>query len=77
VIMPRPGSKRKQQETKEEENPDYLVDLNLVQLMMPTLERTSEFLLGNSPSLSMLKFLEITLTDMTAYFRVGKTTSNG
>jgi hypothetical protein len=45
--------------------------------MMPTLERTSGFLQGNSPSLSMLKFLETTLNDIMQYFRVGKTTSTG
>jgi hypothetical protein len=74
TIMPRPGSKKRSQSPKE--NPNYEVDLNLVQVMMPTLERTSDFLFGNSPSLPMLKFLEITLTDVTSYFRVGKTISN-
>ena len=70
--MPRPGSKRK----GDKSDPDYEVDLNLVQVMMPTLERTSDFLFGNSPSLPMLKFLEIVLTDVSNYFRAGKGPSN-
>jgi len=66
--MPRPGSKRK----GDKSDPNYEVDLNLALVMMPTLERTSDFLFGNSPSLPMLKFLEIVLTDVTSYYRVGK-----
>ena len=38
--------------------------LNVVQIIMPTLRRTNDFLTCNSPSLPMLKFLEITLSDI-------------
>ena len=38
--------------------------LNIVQIVMPTLRRTNDFLRCNSPSLPMLKFLEIVLTDV-------------
>jgi hypothetical protein len=31
---------------------------------MPSLQRTSDYLKGNSPNLSMLKFLDIVLTDL-------------
>lgn len=31
---------------------------------MPSLRRTSEYLKGNSPNLSMLKFLDIVLADL-------------
>jgi hypothetical protein len=69
VIMPRPSLNSKQ--------PEYEVDLNLVNVMLPTLERTSEYLEGNSPSLPMLKFLEIVLSDIASYFRIGKTGQGG
>jgi hypothetical protein len=35
---------------------------------MPSLQRVCTFLESNSPSLAMLKFLDISLTDFTAYF---------
>ena len=44
------------------------VDLDIVSILMPTLERTCDFLSGNSPSLHMLKFLDIVLADVQAIF---------
>lgn len=38
--------------------------LSIVQIVMPSLRRTNEFLKYNSPSLPMLKFLDLTLTDI-------------
>ena len=38
--------------------------LNVVHIMMPSLRRTNEFLKTNSPSLPMLKFMEIVLSDI-------------
>lgn len=38
--------------------------LSIVQIVMPSLRRTNEFLKQNSPSLPMLKFLDLTLTDI-------------
>jgi len=39
-------------------------ELDITSIMIPSLQRTNEFLAENSPSLSMLKFLDIVLTDM-------------
>jgi hypothetical protein len=43
---------------------------------MPSLERVCTFLEGNSPSLAMLKFLEIAFTDIYAFF-MSKCTGKG
>lgn len=42
--------------------------MDVVQIIMPSLHRTSEFLAANSPSLSMLKFLDIVLSDIYILF---------
>jgi len=44
--------------------PPKRIDIDLLQIMIPILQRTTEFLRTNSPSLSMLKFLEIVLRDI-------------
>lgn len=44
--------------------PPKRVDIDLLQIMIPILQRTTEFLKNNSPSLSMLKFLDIVLRDI-------------
>ena len=41
--------------------------LNVVQIVMPSLRRTNEFLKSNSPSLPMLKFMDIVLSDIQLY----------
>ena len=38
--------------------------LSIVQIIMPSLKRTNDFLQQHSPSLPMLKFLEIVLNDI-------------
>lgn len=38
--------------------------LNVLQIVMPSLRRTNEFFKSNSPSLPMLKFLDIVLSDV-------------
>ena len=38
--------------------------LSVVHIMMPSLRRTNEFLKHNSPSLPMLKFMDIALGDI-------------
>jgi hypothetical protein len=43
---------------------------------MPSLERVCTFLEGNSPSLAMLKFLEIALNDIQTFF-ISKYTGKG
>jgi hypothetical protein len=45
-----------------------VVPMDVVQIIMPSLDRTSEFLAANSPSLSMLKFLDIVLSDIYILF---------
>ena len=47
--------------------------LNIVQIVMPSLHRTNEFLQAHSPSLPMLKFLEIVLTDIQIFTHERKT----
>lgn len=44
--------------------PPKRLDLDVLQIMIPILKRTTDFLGNNSPSLSMLKFLEIVLRDV-------------
>jgi hypothetical protein len=44
--------------------PPKKVDIDIVQIIIPILQRTSEFLQFHSPSLSMLKFLDLTLQDI-------------
>lgn len=44
--------------------PPKRVDIDLLQIMIPILQRTTEFLKNNSPSLNMLKFLDIVLRDL-------------
>lgn len=39
-------------------------ELDIVSVIFPSLRRCSEFLADNSPSLSMIKFLDIVLSDM-------------
>ena len=51
-----------------ESMPPGKVDLDIISIMMPSLERTCDFLEGNSPSLQMLKFLDIVLTDVISIF---------
>jgi hypothetical protein len=40
----------------------------MVSVMLPSLKRTCEYLRENSPNLSMLKFLDIVLTDFSRVF---------
>ena len=44
--------------------PPKRVDIDLLQIMIPILQKTTEYLKSNSPSLSMLKFLDIVLRDI-------------
>jgi hypothetical protein len=44
--------------------PPKKVDIDIVQIIIPILQRTADYLQNNSPSLSMIKFLEITLQDI-------------
>ena len=44
--------------------PKGYCELDITSIMIPSLQRTSEFLVDNSPNLSMLKFLETVLTDI-------------
>ena len=44
--------------------PPKRVDIDLLQIMIPILQRTTEYLKNNSPSLHMLKFLDIVLKDL-------------
>jgi hypothetical protein len=46
--------------------PPKRVDIDLLQIMIPILQKTTEYLKSNSPSQSMLKFLEIVLRDIKA-----------
>jgi hypothetical protein len=39
-------------------------DLDITTVMFPSLQRASDFMAGNSPNLSMLKFLDMVLADM-------------
>lgn len=48
--------------------PPKKVDIDILQIIIPILQRTSEYLRQNSPTQSMLKFLDIVLTDI----RLGK-----
>lgn len=48
--------------------PPKKVDIDILQIIIPILQRTSEYLRENSPTQSMLKFLDIVLTDI----KVGK-----
>jgi len=38
--------------------------LDIIKVIMPSIQRVSDFLEANSPSLPMLKFLEIALSDI-------------
>ena len=44
--------------------PPRKVDIDIIQIISPILHRTSEYLRHNSPSQSMLKFLDIVLQDV-------------
>lgn len=44
------------------------MQLDIVQVLMPSMQRVCKFLEGNSPSLPMLKFLDIALSDFLSYF---------
>lgn len=44
--------------------PPKRVDIDLLQIMIPILQKTTDYLKSNSPSLSMLKFLEMVLRDI-------------
>ena len=46
--------------------PPKRIDIDILQIMIPILQKTTEYLKNNSPSLSMLKFLEIVLRDIKA-----------
>jgi len=46
--------------------PPKKVDIDILQIIIPILQRTSEYLRHNSPTQSMLKFLDIALTDIKA-----------
>ena len=46
--------------------PPKRIDIDLLQIMIPILQKTTEYLRNNSPSLSMLKFLDIVLRDIKA-----------
>lgn len=43
-------------------------DLDIASIMLPSLQRASDFMVGNSPNLSMLKFLDLVLTDMVRHY---------
>jgi hypothetical protein len=42
--------------------------IDMITVMLPSLKRTCEYLRENSPNLSMLKFLDIVLTDFSGVF---------
>ena len=44
--------------------PPKKVDIDILQIMIPILQRTTEYLKNNSPSLSMMKFLDLVLGDI-------------
>ena len=44
--------------------PPKKVDLDILQIMIPILQKTTEYLKNNSPSLNMLKFLDLVLRDI-------------
>jgi hypothetical protein len=44
--------------------PPKRLDLDILQIMIPILKRTTDYLKNHSPSLSMLKFLDIVLRDI-------------
>jgi hypothetical protein len=44
--------------------PPKKVDIDILQIIIPILQRTSEYLRSNSPSLPKLEFLEIVLHDI-------------
>lgn len=44
--------------------PPKRVDIDLLQIMIPILQKTTDYLKQNSPSLSMLKFLDMVLRDI-------------
>jgi hypothetical protein len=44
--------------------PPKKVDIDILQIIIPILQRTSEYLRQNSPTQSMLKFLDIVLQDI-------------
>jgi hypothetical protein len=46
--------------------PPKRIDIDLLQIMIPILQRTTDFLKNNSPSLSMLKVLDMVLRDIKA-----------
>jgi hypothetical protein len=46
--------------------PPKKVDIDILQIIIPILQRTSEYLRQNSPTQSMLKFLDIVLKDIQA-----------
>lgn len=46
--------------------PPKRIDIDLLQIMIPILQRTTDFLKSNSPSLSMLRFLDLVLRDIKA-----------
>lgn len=44
--------------------PPRKIDIDILQIIIPILQRTSEYLRQNSPTQSMLKFLDIVLLDI-------------
>lgn len=46
--------------------PPKRIDIDLLQIMIPILQRTTDYLKNNSPSLSMLKVLDMVLRDIKA-----------
>ena len=46
--------------------PPKKVDIDILQIIIPILQRTSEYIRHNSPTQSMLKFLDIVLQDIKA-----------
>ena len=44
--------------------PPKKIELDILQIMLPILKRTSDYLKYNSPGLSMIKFLDIVLKDI-------------
>lgn len=49
-------------------------DLDIVSVIFPSLQRASDFMADNSPSLSMIKFLDIVLSDMLRHYQKNQRT---
>ncbi len=50
--------------------PKSQADLDIISVIFPALQRTSDYIKENSPNLSMIKFLDLVLTDMLRAYTV-------